>query len=114
LHEIIHTSLFVAAASNASAGIYPPSNYQHYQMLSGYMDEMVLALTNFFPDLTIEQAKSLSLNGLGDDKGISADFGALIARWGFNANPSSSQNWAYFSQRHEVGEVGSLATQIGV
>lgn len=107
MHEIIHTSLTVNNLSNANAGIYPPSGYQHYQMLIGYTDEMVLALTNFFPDLTLEQAKSLALDGLGSVVRATPEFDALVTRWGFNNITNSTQNWAYFLRKHEVGEKGT-------
>ncbi len=107
IHEIIHASLTVNAANSASAGIAPPSNYQHYLMLSSYMDVMSQSLKEFYPNLTLEQAKSLSLEGLGSFVTDSAEFDGLITRWGFNTIESSSLNWSYFSKRHLVNEEGT-------
>jgi len=107
IHEIIHTSLTIASANSLSVGITPPNNYQHFIMLSGYMDEMSQSLKDFFPDITLEQAKSLSLGGLSNDVAVLEHFDTLITRWGFNNNQSSAQHWDYFSQRHKVGEAGS-------
>ncbi|MDP1844034.1 MAG: hypothetical protein Q8K64_11475 [Sediminibacterium sp.] len=105
IHEIVHITLTVNAANSASAGIAPPSNYQHYLMLSSYMDEMSQSIKDFFPNLTVEQAKSLSLNGLGSVT-TAPEFDGLIARWGFNNIPNDIQHWNYLNQRHEVGQEG--------
>jgi hypothetical protein len=100
IHEIIHTYLDVNTTLSGNL-------QQHTEMLKGYIDKMAASLQGFYPNITLQQARSLSLQGLGSDVTSSSAFSSLLSQYGFNRDPSSPNNYANYAQQFQTNNIGT-------
>jgi hypothetical protein len=113
IHEIIHASLDVSNASLSTPIDFYSQYFQHSDMLEKYMEDMSSGLHDFFPYLSMNAARSLCLNGLGDTVTNSQEFTNYITKWGFNRNPSSPDNWAALMFQYKVAENIGIKCNVG-
>ena len=120
IHEIIHANLNLKLNFRLNE-----QAIQHADMLEFYMDTMAYSLKNFFPNLTMKECYSLSLEGLGSSVSNSDSFSSYLIKRGFNRDANSADNFANLAQQHSVGNEGvgtkcsssnnyTLPNQIGV
>lgn len=95
IHEVVHAELI----SNGTI-------LQHSTMLKSYIDKMAGSLVSFFPNLTVQQALSLSLRGLGEEVQNSPAFDAVLAIYGFNKNNSSTDFFGNYALQFKTGDSG--------
>ncbi len=96
IHEVIHTYLNINDTTNLS---------QHTNMLENYIDAMSTSLKDFFPDMTIMEARSMSLQGLGSITNSPA-FDTVLLKYGFNKIASSTDNFQYYYKQYALGTLG--------
>ena len=101
IHEIIHANLNLIAG-----GLLNQQTIQHSEILTKYMETMASSLKSFFPNLTMQECYSLSLEGLGENISHSKTFLDFIETKGFNNNTSSWDYFANLSEQHKVGNNG--------
>jgi len=101
IHEIIHANLNLKLNFSLNEQVI-----QHADMLEFYMDNMANSLKNFFPNLTMKECYSLSLEGLGPEVSNSDSFYAYIIKKGFNRDTYSADNFTNLAQQHSVGNEG--------
>lgn len=107
IHEIIHANLNLKLNFSLDE-----QTIQHYDMLEFYMDTMSYSLKNFFPNLTMKECFSLSLEGLGPKVKESESFKLYLTKVKLNTLTNSSDNFANFSEQHRVGNEG-VGTKCG-
>ena len=107
IHEIIHANLNLKLNFSLDEQMI-----QHADMLAFYMDTMAYSLKNFFPNLSLRECYSLSLEGLGEKVTKSQVFIDFIESKGFNNFDNNVDNYSYFSKMHEAGN-DSVGTKCG-
>jgi len=101
IHEIIHGVLHTDTTTYNGMT-------QHAYILANYIDGMSTALMDYFPTLPLQEARSISLDGLGTTVYNSQAFLTVISNYGFNSNSNSSDSYFYYRVLHEAGSLGLI------
>lgn len=110
VHEIIHAYLDVIP------NLLNTQISQHLDMGLNYVTQMSAALTSFYPNLSETAANSLTLYGLAaffenTNETPPGYWNQLLAQYGFNTDPSSTNNYAYLAQLYLTGTYGTHCGQ---
>lgn len=103
IHEIIHAGIRYSYNNQGYPFDIFNQTITHQDMLSKYMEEMSTALVAYFPNMTMNQARSLSLFGLGSEVQSSPQFANYIALYGFNAN-GGTDDWSEYALKYKVAD----------
>jgi hypothetical protein len=96
LHEMAHS---VLTRHGINTGILN----QHGWMTLNYVDQLSLSLRSFHPNLDLNSANSMALQGLG---AFPPDL-SLLNKYGFNNDNTSSNHWQNLAQQYYTSTLGT-------
>ncbi len=104
MHEIIHAAFLVDGF---------PGSLQHAEFVdpytyTTYVDKMATSLQALFPNLTMQQAASLSLGCLGSAGSSSTAFDTELLKYGLDRDSTSKENFANFWGQFKSENIGTL------
>jgi hypothetical protein len=97
LHEMAHAVITYNNSSMLS---------QHQIMAFEYVNSISQTLMSIYPSMDLSSARSLALQGMGEDAFNSNFFKNLISSFGFNTAINDRNNWSLLAEMYKAGSIG--------
>jgi len=79
---------------------------QHQIMAFEYVNSISQTLMSIYPSMDLSSARSLALQGMGEDAFNSNFFKNLISSFGFNTAINDRNNWSLLAEMNKAGSIG--------